>query len=186
MKMNKSIIWSLIALMVVAALYRVIPNRPWGFAPQIAMALFAGATIRDKRWAFALPVFSMFISDVLYQVLYANGLSDIPGFYKGQFTNYILFGGITLIGFLMKRITIASVFAFSLLGPTVYFLLSNFLIWINGGGYSRPRNFGGLMQTYIDAVPFYRGSLMATLVFSTILFGGYYLLNKRSYSAKLA
>ena len=55
--MKKSIIWALILLIVVAAVYRVIPGRPWGFAPQWAMALFAGAMIKDKKWAFALPLF---------------------------------------------------------------------------------------------------------------------------------
>ncbi|HZG23917.1 MAG TPA: DUF6580 family putative transport protein, partial [Chitinophagaceae bacterium] len=63
MKLNKSIVWSLVLLIVVGSIYRVIPNRPWGFTPQLAMALFAGAMIKDKKWAFALPLFSMFLSD---------------------------------------------------------------------------------------------------------------------------
>ena len=47
MKINKSIIWSLIVMVVVAALYRVIPGRPFGFEPQLALALFSGAIIKD-------------------------------------------------------------------------------------------------------------------------------------------
>jgi len=61
MKSSKNIVWSFILLVIVAALYRIIPGRPFGFAPQWAMAVFAGAVIRDKKWAFIIPVLSMFI-----------------------------------------------------------------------------------------------------------------------------
>ncbi|MBC7850412.1 MAG: hypothetical protein H7Y31_11790, partial [Chitinophagaceae bacterium] len=77
MKLNKTTIWYLVILIVIAALYRVTPLREYGFAPHIAMALFGGAVIKDRKWAFALPLFSMFISDVLYEILYQNGLSPI-------------------------------------------------------------------------------------------------------------
>ncbi len=180
MKLNRSIIISLVLLIIVAALYRIIPSRPLGFAPHIAMALFGGAMLKDRKWAFALPIFSMFLSDALYEVLYRNGLSDISGFYKGQITNYILFMGLTLIGFMIRKVNVINVAAASLAAPTVYFLVSNFLVWISGGGFNRPKTFGGLMQCYTDALPFYTGSLAATVVFSLVLFGGYYFVSKQS------
>jgi hypothetical protein len=179
MKLNKNFLLVFALLIVVAALYRVIPGRPWGFAPHIAIALFGGAVIKDKRWAFALPVFSLFLSDLLYQVLYINGLSDIQGFYSGQWQNYLWFVGITCLGFFMKNIRVGNVISFSFLAPTVYFLISNFSVWIGGGGFQRPKTFGGLMQCYTDGLPFYRGGLMATLVFSAILFGTYMLIKKK-------
>ena len=74
MKNKKSILLTLLVLIVVAALYRVVPGRPFGFAPQIAMALFAGAVIKDRKFAFALPLFSMILSDVIYELL--NVLDD--------------------------------------------------------------------------------------------------------------
>ena len=76
MKSSKSLIVTMIVLIVLAALYRVIPNRPLGFAPQIAIALFAGSMITDKKWAFALPVFSMFLSDLIYQGLFAAHFAE--------------------------------------------------------------------------------------------------------------
>jgi hypothetical protein len=184
MKQNKTFLWSLLALVLIAALYRIVPNRPLGFAPQIAMALFAGAVIKDKKWAFALPLFSMFISDVLYEVLSQLKLTDIQGFYEGQLTNYILFAGITVMGFLIKRITVLNVIGFSLAAPTLFFIVSNGLFWLAGGANAinvitqQPlaRDMSGLMQAYVQGIPFYRGSLLATLCFSVILFGGYYLL----------
>jgi hypothetical protein len=184
--MNKHLLWSLILLIVVGAVYRIFPDRPLGFAPQIAMALFAGAVIKDKKWAFAIPIFSMFISDLLYQFLYTQGWSDRPGFYAGQLTNYILFVGITFIGMLMKRVTVVRVFAYSLIAPTVFFICSNFATWLAGGGYQRPKTFTGLMQAFTDGLPFYQGSILATLLFSFILFGSYFLLTRSSAKASIA
>ena len=178
MKLDKSIIFAFVLLVICASLYRVWDGRPWGFAPQIAMAVFAGAVIKDKRWAIVLPLLSMFISDSLYHLLYVNGLSVIPGFYEGQIVNYILFGSLTVFGFLIKKINFRSILLASLAAPTVYFLISNFLVWIGGGGYFRPKTWEGLLMSYNDGLPFYRGSLIATLVFSAVLFGSFFLLRK--------
>jgi hypothetical protein len=97
MKLNKSLLLAFGLLVLSAALYRVWDGRPYGFAPQIAMAIFGGAVIKDKRWAFILPLLSMFISDALYHLLYVNGLSEIKGFYSGQWLNYLLFAGLTVL-----------------------------------------------------------------------------------------
>ena len=52
MKLNKSVVGSFVLLVLMASLYRIMPGRPLGFAPQIAMALFAGSVIKDKKVAF--------------------------------------------------------------------------------------------------------------------------------------
>ena len=182
MKLNKSLIWSLLLLTLVAALYRIIPGRPYGFAPQWAMAVFAGAVIKDKKWAFVLPVLSMFISDLLFQLLYVNGLTIMAGFYEGQWQNYLLFALLVVIGFAIKKINVLNVFLASLAAPTVYFILSNFAIWASASpnaGLGRPKTFSGLMMCYEDGIPFYGTSLVATIVFSSILFGTYYMVSRK-------
>jgi hypothetical protein len=189
MKQNKSTWLVFFLLVAVAALYRAWDGRPYGFAPQIAMAIFGGALIRDKRLAFFLPIFSMFLSDVLYQVLYANGLTDIRGFYKGQWMNYCLFAGLTCFGFLMKKVNTAHILGFSLSGSLLFFLSSNFLVWISGGGLSRPRTFEGLLMCYGDGLAFYRDHglieglysnlFIGDIFFSFLMFGIYALLSGR-------
>ncbi len=179
--MNKNILTSFLLLVVVAAVYRVIP-RPVNFAPQIAMALFAGAVIKEKVWAIALPILSMLISDLLYQVLYINGFTDIPGFYVGQWQNYILFAAITFIGFMIKKIKVLNVLFASLAAPTVFFIVSNFVVWAGWQGtrgLNRPKTFEGLLMCYNDALPFYPNSVYACIFFSAILFGTYVLLRKK-------
>ena len=103
MKITKQILSSFILLIIIASLYRIMPGRPYGFAPQIAMAIFGGAIIKDKKFAFILPLLSMFVSDALYQLLYINGVGNIPGFYDGQVLNYILFAALTIFGFFIKN-----------------------------------------------------------------------------------
>jgi hypothetical protein len=184
MKSTYKIIWSFLLLVVIAALYRIIPGRPYGFAPQWAMAVFAGAVIKDRKWAFIIPMLSMFISDLLYQVLYMGGLTSIPGFYEGQWQNYILFTLLVFVGFAVKKLNVLQITVASLTAPTLYFIVSNFLVWASNGttrGLDRPKTFNGLMLCYSDGIPFYMTSLLATLVFSAILFGTYAFI--RNYQA---
>lgn len=182
MKLNKSNLLILLILVIVCALYRVWDSRPMGFAPQIAMALFAGSVITDKRFAFLFPVLSLFISDALYQFLYVQGLTTIKGFYSGQWQNYLLIASITVIGFFINKNKIGQIFAGSLAGAGYYFLVSNFMVWIGGGldinNQPYPRSVGGLMLCFTEALPFFKWSVLSTLVFNGVFFGSYYLLSR--------
>ncbi|MGH2565659.1 MAG: DUF6580 family putative transport protein [Ginsengibacter sp.] len=183
MKLNRQIIIGFILLIVIASLYRIMPGRPFGFAPQWAMAIFAGAIIKNKKFAFLLPLLSMFISDALYEVLYRNGVGNINGFYEGQITNYILFALMTCFGFFIKNFNISKIALASIAAPTAFFFLSNFMVWASNSplaGLNRPKTFNGLLLTLNDGVPFYAWSIAATLIFSAILFGSYYLITKPS------
>jgi uncharacterized membrane protein YhhN len=179
MNITKRIVIALLFLTAVCALYRIVPGRPWGFAPQIAMAVFGGAIfINNKKWAFAVPLLSMFLSDVLYEILYNTGVSTMPGFYAGQWENYLLFTVLTAVGFLIKKVNVLNVLLASIAAPTVYFIISNFMVWTAGAGYARPKTLTGLMMCYNDGVPFYENSLYATVFFSAVFFGGYYLIQR--------
>ena len=179
MKITKQLILSLLLMVFVSAIYRILPNRPMGFAPQMAIGLFSGVLfVKNKKWAFALPLLSMLISDSLYQLLYVNGLTSIMGFYEGQWINYLLFVGITCFGFLINTKKVLGIILAALAAPTTYFLISNFLVWASnkGFGLNRPHTLSGLFLCYQDALPFYYNSIIATIVFTAVLFGTYYIL----------
>jgi hypothetical protein len=180
MKSMKSLFWPLVLMIVLASLYRVIPGRPYGFAPQWALALFSGAIVKDKKWAFALPVLSMFISDLIYQGLFAAGLTPMQGFYQGMWINYLLFASVTVFGFFIKKVTVTNVFIMSLVAPTYFFLVSNFLTWAGIGEYVEyEKSWNGLITCYTIGLPFYKTSLIATVAFSAILFGAYVLITRK-------
>ena len=174
-------------MVIVTALYRILPNRPYGFAPQIAVALFSGILFRsNKKMAFLLPLCSMLLSDILYEVLFINGLSSIKGFYSGMWLNYLLFISVTFIGFAIKKPIGTGVLAATFASPLAFFAVSNFIVWITRGGFVRPLTFDGLMMCYGDGLPFLKGSILATVCFSAIFFGAYYLISKRNLSATIA
>lgn len=179
----------LVLLVIACALYRVWDNRPLGFAPQIAMALFAGSVIRDKKLSFLFPILSMLISDGLYQLLYSQGLTDIRGFYSGQWVNYLLFAAITVIGFFINKRNAVSIIGGSLAGVIFFFLTSNFADWIGGGldinNQHYPKTWEGLMSCYAAGLVFLKGSLMATMLFSGVFFG-VYRIAERSKSIQTA
>lgn len=180
MKPNKNTIIYLVVLIAAASLYRAFDNRMWGFAPQIAMALFGGMAIRNKAWAFALPLFSLFISDVIYEVLYTKGLTTIQGFYDGQWMNYLVMASVVLVGFLFKKVSIRNVIIGALIAPVYFFVISNFMVWVGIGTVLYPRTLAGLVDCYTQALPFFKGSVYSTLFFSAIFFGVYYLVNRQS------
>jgi hypothetical protein len=188
MKNSKQLAISFIILIIVASLYRIMPGRPYGFAPMIAMAIFGGAVIKDKKFAFLFPLLAMFISDGLYQLLYINGVGNITGFYDGQLTNYILFGGLTVFGFLIKNFNVKKIAIASFVAPTVYFLISNFLVWASASplaGFARPKTFSGLLMCYSDGLPFYPWSVAATFIFSALFFGSYYFMFTKPAKARV-
>jgi hypothetical protein len=194
MKVSKNTILSFALLILVASLYRIIPVRPAGFAPQMALALFGGAMISDKKWALSLPLLSLFLSDFFYQVLYAFGFTSTPGFYEGQLMVYGCFLLITIFSFLMKKVDFKNITLFSISGSLIFFIATNFLVWIGGGGFNRPKTFEGLMMCYADALAFYRDGglihgfagnfILGDLIFTAILFGGYFIAQRSFTTAK--
>ncbi len=179
MKSSRQLVTIFAVLIVLSALYRVIPfeSRPvWLGAPQLALALFAGSVIRNRKWSFAVPLISLLLSDMLMQVLHSAGLTPgYPGFYEGQILNYFLITLLTVVGFFVNRQKIISIAAGMFAAPTLFFLLSNFAVWAGNGGLQRPKTFAGLLQCYADAIPFYLNSLLTMGIFGCLLFGGYFL-----------
>jgi hypothetical protein len=188
MKQIKPTLIALIALSSLAVIVRFIPGRPYGFAPQLAIAVFSGTLFAtNKKWAFTLTLGAMLLPDIVSEILYKMHSTPIPGFYSGQWLNYLLFAGITCFGFLIKKIKLVNVLAVSFIAPTSYFLISNFIVWVGGGrdinNIPYPKNFSGMLYCFTEALPFYRNSIEATIFFSIILFGGYYLIKRFNLTA---
>jgi hypothetical protein len=70
---------------------------------------------------------------------------------------------------LRARTTVVRVAAGALLGPTSFFVVSNYAVWASGWMY--PRTLGGLGACYVAGVPFYRNDLLSTAVVAGLAFG---------------
>ena len=90
---------------------------------------FGGAVfIKDKKRAFVLPILSMFLP-MFFTALYMNGLSTIQGFTRASCSITAYFAGPTLLASPSKKINVVSGVAGTLASPSVYFILSNLVVW---------------------------------------------------------
>ncbi|MBL7732632.1 MAG: hypothetical protein JNM88_15755 [Chitinophagaceae bacterium] len=162
-------------------------NLSWsGFTPVFAIALFSGMIIRQKDMSFILPLLSLFISDVVIQFLYSINEFDYPGFYSGQWKNYLLLLSLTLIGWALKGKSYGRMALGAVAAPTLYFLVSNFMVWQAVSEVAYPKTWDGLMACYTAAIPFYKNELLATLLFlPAIAFTYNYMMSNRA-ALKLA
>ena len=159
----------LLFLILLGIASRMIPH-PDNFTAIGAVALFAGAYSRKRNLHFLIPILAIFISNILLIVLQNKPLPSIPI----QIAIYSCFLLYTPIGsFLIKSIKVKTVALGSLCGATLFFIVTNFIVWL-GGGYSY--TLGGLLTCYTAAIPFYLKMLAGDLTWCAILFGLYELV----------
>ena len=157
--MNKLIITLII---IMAAVTRFIPHPP-NFTPIIAMGLFGGAYIHSRSLAVLIPIGAMFLSDLFL------------GFHG---TVYFVYGSlllVTILGMiLIKKITIINCTVAALSSSFLFFLITNWGVWLTSSYY--PKNIQGILSCYTMALPFFGNTLVGTLLYSSVMFGGYELL----------
>jgi len=156
---------------LLAAVTRLIPHPP-NFAPITAMALFGAFTLTDKRVALLMPLMALFASDLCIEVMHRMGLMASWGIYSGMWVTYTAFLLVIVIGFFLRRHRSGStIAAATFAGSVVFFVVSNFGVWLTGNLY--PRTPEGLLTCYTAALPFFPNTLLGDAVYSTALFGGF-------------
>lgn len=151
-------------MIVAAAATRILPH-PMNFTAVGAMALFAGATLSDRRAALLVPLGALFLSDL------------VLGFHRLLPLVYALFALTVCMGFLLRNrrrplpIALAG-FSCALL----FYLVTNFAVWLGGTLY--PQTMEGLVACYIAAIPYFQNSVMGNLFYSGLLFGGFALAER--------
>src|SRR5690606_4723239 len=166
----------LVALIALAALTRVLPHPP-NFSPITAIALFGGAYFANRGWAVLVPLIGLFLSDLVLASV--NG-----GLYASWFGStgiWVVYGCIALttaLGFgLRGRVGGGSVLGYSLAGAVLFFLVTNFVAFTTDPIY--PKSAAGLAAAYVAGIPFFKWSVLGTLFYSALLFGGFALLRSR-------
>jgi hypothetical protein len=173
MKINKNIL--ITALILVAAVTRLLPH-PVNFGPMAAVALFAGAHLGNRFWAMLTILLAAVFSDLLVNaILYSHySLSYFVG--AGTlsiYACYLLFG---LFGSSIQKVGISSVGGRAIASSLIFFLVTNFMVWMGSGMYSP--DLAGLMTSYVAALPFLQYSIAGDLMYSAALFGGYSMVVK--------
>ena len=169
----------LTGLIVAAALTRLLPQPP-NFSPVMAIALFAGAYFAGRRWAMLVPLAAMLVSDLALAATHG-------GVYLQHMTSPValsVYGCIvlcTVLGFgLRGKVSSARVLGGSVAGSVLFFAVTNFVVWATATTVpGHAHCVAGLAPCYVAAIPFFHWSLLGTLFWSAVLFGGFELLRHR-------
>ena len=163
-------------LIVVAALTRLLPHPP-NFSPVEAIALFGGAYFASRLWALAVPLLAMLVSDLALGALIGDGYAS----YLGSLSFWSVYACIalsTLLGFgLRGKVGGGRVLGYSLVGSVLFFVVTNFAAWLGWPAY--PQNLAGLGAAYVAGIPFFQWTVLGTLFYAAVLFGGFALLRHR-------
>lgn len=155
---------------LVAAISRLFPHIP-NFTPIAAMALFGSVYMTDKRLAFVVPLIAMLISDI--------GLEIISGwgFHNTLIYVYISFALTSLIGLMVRnKVSVISITTASIISSVLFFIITNFGVWAAGGF---QLGLAGLTTTYALGIPWFAPTLLGDLFFNGVLFGAFYLAQRR-------
>ena len=173
-------------LILLASFSRVIPHI-LNFSPLGAIGIFGAAHFNKKWHAIIIPIAATWISDLfINNVIYARYYPTFTWFYQGFYWQYAAYILITLFGiFIYKNKINLTNITFGAIGSgIIFFLVSNAGCWVGNSFYAQ--NFSGLLSCYAAGIPFYKGTLLGDIFYTTILFGGYYILQKRFSILKLA
>ena len=167
----------LAAMILLAALSRLLPHPP-NFSPVEAVALFGGAYFASRAWALAVPLAALLVSDLALAAINGDGYAG----YIGGISFWSVYACIalsTLLGFgLRGKVGGARLLGYSLAGSVLFFLVTNFGAWLGSAGFY-PQNAGGLGAAYVAGIPFFQWTVLGTLAYAAILFGGFALLRRR-------
>ena len=153
-----------VTMILFTAALRIVPH-PWNFTPVGAMALFSGAMLKDRRFAFLFPLVALVAGDIFI------------GFHKLVPIVYASFLVSVLIGRLLQnRRTVLRLAGATLRGSIQFFLITNFGVWWLLNSY--PKTAAGLASCYLAGIPLFWNTLAGDALYVSVLFGGYALAER--------
>ena len=155
-------------LLLVAVLSRVMPHAGWWSFTLVGGALlYFGA---KRPWREMLAPLAVLVTTDCYLTLFKYPGFSIrwdSAFTWGWYLAAMVLGAV-LLG---KRVTLGRGVAGALLGPTSFFVVSNFGVWLCGGINMYPRTVAGLGVCFLAGVPFYRNDLASTALVLGVVLG---------------
>ena len=176
----------IIAMIFGAACIRFINIAP-NFSPIAGMALFGAAYFSKKHLALIIPFLAIWFSNLILDNVFLAQYYDGFQWFSQPYV-FIGFACIVLLGFvLLKKVNFSRVLGASLMASVLFFLISNFGVWL--GGVTYPLTFEGLVACYAAGIPFifnsgaehyfFLNGVFGDLFFTGLLFGSYELVKLR-------
>lgn len=160
-------------LLLLAVLSRLLPHAGWlNFTAVGGALLYFGAR---RPWREMLAPLAVLMATDYCLTVYAYNYTFR---WQGYVTTWAWYLAAMALGqiLLHSRTTFVRAAAATLLGPTSFFVVSNYAVWASGGMY--PRTLDGLAACYAAAVPFYRNDLISTAIVVGVAFGVPVLLRR--------
>ena len=166
------LIFSVVAYRVTSGLL-IQSGASWlsNFVPLAAIALCSAAYF-PKKYKFAVPLVTLFISDAVLNFRYGAPLLD-----PQILCRYLALALVGWIGLLLQyRASVRTLLSASIVGSTIFYVITNAFSWLSDPGYAK--NLAGLIQALTVGLPqysatpswmFFRNSVLSDLVF-TLLF----------------
>ncbi len=147
-----------ISLILILAFSRLIPHPP-NFTPIIAVAIVSGYFFKSINLSLLTLLIAMLISDLFI------------GFYENVIFVYVSLLLITFVFHkISSKINFKNLFIYGFAGSLIFFVVSNFGVWILGspGVYdiAYEKSLSGLIECYILAIPFFGNTFLSTLIFA--------------------
>jgi hypothetical protein len=153
-------------LLLVALLTRVLPHAGWlNFTAVGGALLYFGAR---RSWREMLIPLAALMATDFYLTTYVYHYPFRWQSYATTWLWYLMAMALGLI-LLKAKTTFVRVSAGTLLGPTSFFVVSNYAVWAGFGMY--PHTLSGLAACYVAAIPFYRNDLISTAIVAGLAFG---------------
>ena len=156
----------IIFITLILVLSRIIPHPP-NFTPILAGIIFLPFIKKDLAFSIIAPLAAMLISDLIIGMHSLMLWTYAPIIFLSCFTYYFNQDSILRIGTL------------AVVSPMVFFLVSNFGVWISGSSYTE--DMSGLIECYFNAIPFYASSAISCLLFTALFYFLRLALLKRNF-----
>lgn len=162
-------------LLLVAVLTRLMPHAGWLNFTAVGGALLYFGARRSWREMLA-PLAALMVTDYCLTIFTYH----YTFVWQAYVTTWAWYLAAMALGHILlhTRTTFVRVAAGVVLGPTSFFVISNYAVWVGGNMY--PRTLAGLGACFAAAVPFYRNDLLSTTVVAGLAFGVPVLVRKAS------
>jgi hypothetical protein len=132
----------------------------------------SGYFFKNLKFSLSVLLVSMLASDMFI------------GFYKNMIFTYFSLFLITYIFFkINKKINYKNLFVFGFFGSLMFYLISNFGVWVLGNLYEK--NLNGLITCYYMAIPFFKNTVLSTFFYSYLALFAFTLKNRFKLNSKL-
>ena len=153
-------------LLIAAVLSRLVPHHDWLNFTAVGGALLYFGARRSWREMLA-PLAALMATDYILTVFTYH----YPFRWQAYVTTWAWYLAVMALGWILlhTHTTFLRVAAGVVLGPTSFFIVSDYAVWAGSDMY--PHTLSGLVACYVAALPFYRNDLLSTAIVAGLAFG---------------